>query len=137
MYVMRVGQTLGAAPTTNAHLGFITETTGNNISLVANIATDICNSGSLQAGRYIVIGNGQVANALSGGQLYLWLNTIPANFSNNVGLVQYSNTSIAYYAMTSSYVFSFTTSTTIYLTMSSNGTGSTATIKGTLQCIRI
>jgi hypothetical protein len=129
--------TLGAAPTTSGQLGFVTGTIGSNISLAPNVATDICNSGSLQPGTYIVIGNGQIANGLAGGQIFLWLNTISANYTNNLALVQYSDTSITYYAMTTSYVFSFTTSTTIYLTMSSNGVGSNATIKGSLQCIRI
>ena len=121
------------APTlTSANIGFTTYTSLTQ-SVSSNTYTDLCNSGSLPVGTWLLTGNITFPSTATAGLNRAWINTTSATDSSAKGIIQVlSSSSQTLYTTTA--IFTITSSSTFYLSVYDVASGFTS---GTLTWLRI
>jgi fibronectin-binding autotransporter adhesin len=125
----------GTVAPTSTQLGYVLPpVTATVASVGIGTATDICNTGSLVAGTYIVTFNILFPNIASG-QCLGWINTVSATYSGNKGLIAIAGGSSNQTQGNCIYMSSSTSSLTFYGSVQLATTGGSCT--GTISATRI
>ena len=120
------------SPATSANLGFSVVATGS-VSCSVGIATNICNTGSLVAGVWLVMVTFDFPNIV--GRCFGWLNTVSATFLGNKGLIAVFANTTGGTSYTTSYVFKSTSAQTYYAISQLETTA--GTVAGTIEAVRL
>jgi len=116
-------------------LGSIKSGSGNNVALPLNAATDVCNTGTLGSGIWVISGSVNISLIANATQLYIWLNTSSAVYTNALTQISYLTASSGSIAYSISHIIN--TSGTIYLSVQQNGSGSATIMSGNIIAVRV
>ena len=133
IYLTRIAQTLGAAPTTSAHLGCKITNTASSVSISYNASTNLTNTGVLPSGIWLVTGCVTI-NVNAGTNFYAWLSNTSNTYSGTAPQSIIFVETTADYGMIVTGIF---TSGTVYLTVQLNGAQSSTSMSGNINAVRI
>ncbi len=125
-----------SALTSTSSLGYLKTVTGSASVLTGATPYDVCNTGSLPAGVWLITANFTFPNITAFLTYYGWINTTTGTYTAAKGVVSIQQQVAGGLSeLSTSYVYQTTSATTFYATTQINT--STGTVTGGIQAVRI